>query len=124
MGALAESFGLRQGLKYRGAIKDELLIVLEARSRIPAGLRRPRAGRWYARCPACSADRRRKPKRICAQSLNYGPNSTASHFFLAELLFDDHRAGRSPRRAAEGPRRAARSRLGAGGSGVQGEGDG
>ena len=23
MGALAESFGLRQGLKYRGAIKDE-----------------------------------------------------------------------------------------------------
>ena len=28
MGALAESFGLRQGLKYRGAIKDELETVL------------------------------------------------------------------------------------------------
>src|ERR1700754_3642696 len=29
MGALAESFGRRQGLKYRGDIKDELLTVLK-----------------------------------------------------------------------------------------------
>src|SRR3970040_1428309 len=29
MGALAESFGLRQGLKYRGAIRDALQTVLK-----------------------------------------------------------------------------------------------
>ena len=29
MGALAESFGLRQGIRYRGPIRDELNIVLK-----------------------------------------------------------------------------------------------
>ena len=43
MGALAESFGLRAGLKYRGAIKDELEDRAAARSRVSAGLGRSRA---------------------------------------------------------------------------------
>ena len=42
MGALAESFGMRQGIKYRGQIKDALLMTLKLD---PAFLRRLRRSR-------------------------------------------------------------------------------
>ena len=38
MGALAESVGLRQGLKYRGDIRDELLIVLKLDASFQKGI--------------------------------------------------------------------------------------
>jgi len=91
MGALAESFGLRQGLKYRGTIKDELLIVLKLDPAFQEGSADRALGRWYARVPGLFGGSTSKAEEHLRQSLKYGPNSTASHFFLAELLFDDHR---------------------------------
>ena len=51
MGALAESFGLRQGLKYRGAIKDELLAVLRIDPAFQQGSADRALGRWYFKVP-------------------------------------------------------------------------
>ncbi len=51
MGALAESFGLRQGLKYRGAIKDELLTVLRLDPAFQEGSADRALGRWYYKVP-------------------------------------------------------------------------
>ncbi|MEO7273366.1 MAG: TRAP transporter TatT component family protein [Vicinamibacterales bacterium] len=90
-GALAESFGLRQGLKYRGTIKDELLIVLRLDPAFQQGSADRALGRWYARVPGLFGGSTAKAEAHLRASLTYGPHSTASHFFLAELLFDDHR---------------------------------
>ena len=51
MGALAESFGLRQGLKYRGAIKDALLTVLKLDPAFQQGSADRALGRWYFKVP-------------------------------------------------------------------------
>jgi hypothetical protein len=47
MGALAESFGLRQGLKYRGEIRDELLTVLKLDPAFQKGSADRALGRWF-----------------------------------------------------------------------------
>jgi hypothetical protein len=91
MGALAESFGMRQGLKYRGPIKDELLIVLQLDPAFQQGSADRALGRWYARVPGLFGGSTSKSEAHLRASLKYGPQSTASHFFLAETLFDDHR---------------------------------
>ncbi len=51
MGALAESFGMRQGLKYRGAIKDALLTVLKLDAAFQQGSADRALGRWYFSVP-------------------------------------------------------------------------
>ena len=51
MGALAESFGMRQGLKYRGAIKDALLTVLKLDPAFQHGSADRALGRWYYKVP-------------------------------------------------------------------------
>ena len=47
MGALAESFGMRQGLKYRGDIKRALLTVLKLDPAFQQGSADRALGRWY-----------------------------------------------------------------------------
>ncbi len=47
MGALAESFGLRQGIKYRGEIRDELQVVLNLDPAFLQGSADRALGRWY-----------------------------------------------------------------------------
>jgi hypothetical protein len=87
MGALAESFGIGQGLKYRGAIKQALETVL----RIDAGFQHGSAdralGRWYFKVPGLFGGSRKKSEEHLRRSLAYNPNSHASRFFLAETLF-------------------------------------
>src|SRR6266496_3096295 len=51
MGELAESYGLRQGLKYRGAIKDALETVLHLDRAYLQGSADRALGRWYFRVP-------------------------------------------------------------------------
>ena len=63
MGALAESFGLRQGIKYRGAIKDALLTVLKIDPAFQEGSA-DRALAWTSRCRACLAAATRSQKPI------------------------------------------------------------
>jgi tetratricopeptide (TPR) repeat protein len=86
MGALAESFGLRQGLKYRGPVKDELLIVLKLDPAFQQGSADRALGRWYFKVPGLFGGSKSKSEEHLRRSLIYNPQSTASHFFLAETL--------------------------------------
>jgi hypothetical protein len=91
MGALAQSFGMRQGLKYRGDIKDELLIVLKLDPGFQQGSADRALGRWYARVPGMFGGSKEKAEDHLRRSLTYAPTSTASHLFLAELFLDNGR---------------------------------
>jgi len=86
MGALAESFGLRQGLKYRGEIKSELLTVLRLDPSFAQGSADRALGRWYYKVPALFGGSNQKSEEHLRRSLTYNPNSTASLYFLAETL--------------------------------------
>jgi hypothetical protein len=93
MGALAESFGLRQGLKYRGDIKDALLLVLKLDPGFQQGSADRALGRWYHKVPGLFGGSRRKAEEHLRRSLTYNPQSIASRFFLAETLLDMDRRG-------------------------------
>lgn len=86
MGALAESFGLRQGLRYRSAIRNTLLIVLELDPSFQQGSADRALGRWYFKVPALFGGSKTKSEEHLRRALKYGPNSTISRLFLAETL--------------------------------------
>jgi tetratricopeptide (TPR) repeat protein len=88
MGALAESFGLRQGLKYRGDIKDELETVLRLDPAFLQGSADRALGRWYYKVPGLFGGSKAKSEAHLRKSLTYNPNSAASLYFLAETLID------------------------------------
>jgi len=91
MGALAESFGLRQGLKYRKTIKSELETVLRLDRAFLEGSADRALGRWYFKVPGLFGGSHKEAEAHLRASLTYNPTSAASHFFLAELLLDDGR---------------------------------
>jgi hypothetical protein len=86
MGALAESFGMRQGLKYRGEIKSELETVLRIDPAFQQGSADRALGRWYYKVPGLFGGSNTKSEEHLRKSLTYNPNSTASLYFLAETL--------------------------------------
>ena len=88
MGALAESHGLRQGLKYRGAIKEALLTVLKIEPAFQQGSADRALGRWYFKVPGLFGGSNKKSEEHLRKSLTYNPNSIISHIFLAETLAD------------------------------------
>jgi hypothetical protein len=88
MGALAESFGMRQGLKYRGDIKQELLKVLEIDPAYQYGSADRALGRWYFKVPGLFGGSNKKSEEHLRKSLKYDTNSHSSRFFLAETLID------------------------------------
>lgn len=88
MGALAESFGLRQGLKYRGDIKDELETVLRLDPAYLQGSADRALGRWYYKVPGLFGGSDKKSEIHLRKSLTYNPSSAASLFFLAETLIE------------------------------------
>ena len=91
MGALAESYGMRQGLKYRRAIKDELEAVLRIDRSFEHGSADRALGRWYFRVPRLFGGSSAKSEEHLKASLRYDADGTASHVFLAELYLDDGR---------------------------------
>ena len=91
MGGLAESFGLRQGLKYRGEIKDNLLRVLKIDPGFQQGSADRALGRWYYKVPGLFGGSKKKSEEHLRRSLTYDPNSAASLFFLAETLLAEDR---------------------------------
>ena len=91
MGALAESFGLRQGLKYRGEIKNELETVLRLDPAFQQGSADRALGRWYFKVPGLFGGSKKKSEEHLRKSLTYNPNSTATLFFLAETLAEMNR---------------------------------
>ena len=106
MGALAESFGLRQGLKYRGDIKSELETVLRLDPAFQQGSADRALGRWYYKVPGLFGGSNQKSEDHLRKSLTYNPNSTVSLFFLAETLIDEKKkdeARAALNRAIEAP---------------------
>jgi tetratricopeptide (TPR) repeat protein len=91
MGALAESFGMRQGLKYRKPIKEELETVLQLEAGFLDGSADRALGRWYFKVPGLFGGDRKLSETHLRKSLTSSPTSTSSHFFLGELLQDEGR---------------------------------
>jgi tetratricopeptide (TPR) repeat protein len=98
MGGLAESYGLRQGIKYRKPIKDALETTLKIDPAFQQGSADRALGRWYYKVPGLFGGDRKRAEAHLRASLKYNPTSTVSHFFLAELLDDE---GRKPEARAE-----------------------
>jgi hypothetical protein len=88
MGALAESFGLRAGLRYRKPIKQELETVLRIDRSFMRGSADRALGRWYHKVPRLFGGSLGQAEAHLRVSLRYDPDSTITHFFLAELYFD------------------------------------
>ena len=91
MGTLAESFGLRNGLRYRGPVKDELETVLKLDPAFMNGSADRVLGRWYFRVPRLFGGSNKRAEEHLLASLKYDENSTISRFFLAEVLIDEDR---------------------------------
>lgn len=92
MGTLAESHGLRAGLRYRGPVRRSLETVLELDPAFMNGAADRVLGRWYFRVPKLFGGSHRKAEAHLRASLKYDEHSTISRFFLAELLLADDRA--------------------------------
>jgi len=88
MGQLAESFGMRQGLRYRAPIKDALEKVLQLDAAYQNGSADRALGRWYYKVPGLFGGSKKKSEEHLRKSLTYFADSTVSHFFLAETLFE------------------------------------
>jgi tetratricopeptide (TPR) repeat protein len=91
MGAMAEGFGLRAGLRYRGPIKETLEKSLAIDPAYLDGGADRALGRWYARVPRLFGGSDTKAVEHLQRSLTYAPNSIASRFFLAETFLDMNR---------------------------------
>jgi tetratricopeptide (TPR) repeat protein len=88
MGALAESFGMRQGIRYRGAIKDALLTTLKIDPAFLDGSADRALGRWYYKVPGLFGGSNKRSEEHLRKSLTYNPNSVISHLFLGDTLAD------------------------------------
>lgn len=91
MGALAESFGLREGLKYRGRIRDELERVLALTPGWQEGSANAALGQWYMKVPRLFGGNKSKAEEQFRRALEYNPNSRMALVCLAELLVDENR---------------------------------
>jgi tetratricopeptide (TPR) repeat protein len=89
MGALAESFGLRQGLKYRGDIKSELETVLRLDPAFLQGSADRALGKWYNEVPRLFGGSNKESEAHLRKALTYNPQSTVTLYFLAETLLDE-----------------------------------
>jgi tetratricopeptide (TPR) repeat protein len=88
MGALAESYGLRQGLKYRSAIKDALESALRIDPAFQKGSPYAALGRWYHMVPGLFGGSEAKSEEYLRKALTYDSNNVLAHFYLAETLFE------------------------------------
>jgi hypothetical protein len=78
-------------LKYRGDIKEELLTVLKLDPGFQQGSADRALGRWYYKVPGLFGGSVKKAEEHLRKALTYNPESTASHFFLAEALIEQDR---------------------------------
>ena len=88
MGALAESFGMRQGIRYRGPIKDALLTTLKLDPAFLDGSADRALGRWYYKVPGLFGGSNKRSEEHLRKSLTYNPDSVISHLFLGHTLAD------------------------------------
>jgi tetratricopeptide (TPR) repeat protein len=86
MGALAESFGLRQGIRYRGPVRQELETVLKIDPSFLDGSADRALGRWYYKVPGLFGGDKKKSEQHLRKALSYNPQSVITRLFLAETL--------------------------------------
>ena len=91
MGGLAESFGLRQGIKYRTPIREALETVLRLDPAFQQGSADRALGRWFFKVPGLFGGSNKQAEAHLRASLGYNPTSTVTHFCLAEVLIDEGR---------------------------------
>jgi len=91
MGALAESAGIRAGLKYRKPIKTELETVLGLDPAFLEGSADRALGRWYYLVPRLFGGSRKRAEEHLKAALKYKNDSTVTNYFLAELYADEGR---------------------------------
>ena len=90
MGALAESFGLSQGLKYRSRIKSELERVVAIDATWEQASAVTALGRWYYLVPRLFGGSRAKADEHFRRALDQFPRSVTALLFLAESLTAQH----------------------------------
>lgn len=86
MGALAESFGLSQGLKYRSRIRAELERVAAIDAAWEQASAVTALGRWYYLVPRLFGGSRAKADEHFRRALDQFPHSAPALTFLAESL--------------------------------------
>ena len=64
---------MRQGLKYRGEIKEELETVLRLDPAFQEGSADRALGRWYFKVPGLFGGSKKKSEQHLRQSLTYNP---------------------------------------------------
>ena len=97
MGALAESSGLRQGLKYRRRIKQALERVLAIDPTFMEGSADRALGRWYHKVPGLFGGSAAKAETHLRKALTYNRQSIITYYFLAELYQDEGRPAEAQR---------------------------
>ncbi len=93
MGALAQSFGLGQGLKYRGRIKSELERVLAIAPGWQEGSAEDALGEWYDHVPGLFGGSDKKAEEYYRKALGINPQSRTALTDLADLLIQHGHAG-------------------------------
>jgi hypothetical protein len=91
MGALAESYGLRQGIRYRGTIRESLERTLKIDPAFLQGSADRALGRWYYKVPGLFGGDNKRSEMHLRKALAYDPQSIITHLFLAETLIDLNR---------------------------------
>jgi tetratricopeptide (TPR) repeat protein len=91
MGTLAESFGIRAGLKYRKPVKEAFEAVLRIDPAFQRGSADRALGRWYFKVPRLFGGSNEQAEAHLRASLTYDERSPISHYFLAEVLIDEGR---------------------------------
>jgi len=86
MGALAESFGMSQGVKYRSRIKAELERVAAIDAAWEQASAVTALGRWYYLVPRLFGGSRSKADEHFRRALDQFPHSVTALLFLAESL--------------------------------------
>jgi hypothetical protein len=86
MGALAESFGMRQGLRYRTPIRQSLEQVLKIDPAFLNGSPDRALGRWYYKVPRLFGGNKRKSEEHLRKSLAHDSQSVMTRVFLGETL--------------------------------------
>ena len=89
MGTLGEAFGMSQGLKYRGRIKEALERVIAIEPGWQQGSAEAALGRWYARVPRLLGGNKGKAEAHLKRALEYDPFNRLALIYYAELIEED-----------------------------------
>jgi tetratricopeptide (TPR) repeat protein len=88
MGALAESFGLRQGIRYRTPIRESLERCLKIDPSFLDGSADRALGRWYYKVPGLFGGNKKRSEEHLRKALTYNPQSIITLLFLGETLYE------------------------------------